>query len=83
MQDRELKIATWNLDRPCSTSRKLKNEAIFQKLLEIDADILVLTETNECIDLHDKYQTCFSTTGLFESLAVGREGGFKIEVQRI
>jgi len=73
MPDSELKIATWNLDRPRPFTRKLKNDAITEKLREIDADILVLTETNSCINLHDNYQTCFSTTCLFQSLAVGKE----------
>jgi len=76
MSEQELKIATWNLDRPKQSptaKNKKKNESIIQTLRELDADILVLTETNSCIDLYDKYQTCFSTTCLFESLAIGRE----------
>lgn len=73
MASRELKIATWNLDRPKLSSRKAKKETIIRLLSEINADILVLTETNSCIDLRDNYPTCFSTDCLFESLAVGEE----------
>jgi exonuclease III len=48
-----MKIATWNLERPETFSRK--NESILEKLKEIDADILILTETNKCIDLEPEY----------------------------
>lgn len=50
-----MRIATWNLQR----LEKRKNQLILDKLSEIDADILVLTETNAIIQ-HDKY-TCIST----------------------
>jgi hypothetical protein len=50
-----MKIATWNLER----LEKRKNQLIIEKLIEIDADILILTETNACIQL-DNY-TCIST----------------------
>lgn len=42
-----MKIATWNLERLI----KNKNEALLAKIKEIDADIFVLTETNEAIGL--------------------------------
>jgi exonuclease III len=48
-----MKIATWNLERPKTSSRK--NESILEKLKGIDADILILTETNKCIDLEPEY----------------------------
>jgi len=48
-----LKIATWNLERPKTVSRK--NAAILEKLKEVNADILILTETNSCIDLGPEY----------------------------
>lgn len=51
-----MKLATWNLERPRrpKTSSE-KNAAIAKKLKEVDADVLVLTETNECIDLSFGY----------------------------
>jgi len=64
-----LKIATWNLMRPTTFSRR--NANILHKLEDVDADILVLTETNSCIDLSKHYKTCFSTTPLFQSLSIG------------
>jgi len=48
-----MKIATWNLERPIKTSKR--NSAIIDCLLKINADILILTETNECINLGDLY----------------------------
>lgn len=50
-----MRIATWNLQR----LEKRKNQLILDKLIDIDADILVLTETNAIIQL-DNY-TCIST----------------------
>ncbi|MBK7959707.1 MAG: endonuclease/exonuclease/phosphatase family protein [Bacteroidetes bacterium] len=50
-----MKIATWNLQR----LEKRKNQQIHDKLVDIDADILVLTETSSNIQL-DNY-TCVST----------------------
>lgn len=50
-----MKIATWNLER----LEKRKNQLILDKLVDINADILVLTETKSNIQL-DNY-TCIST----------------------
>jgi len=50
-----MRIATWNLQR----LDKRKNQLIHKKLVDINADILVLTETNSIIRL-DNY-TCIST----------------------
>jgi hypothetical protein len=50
-----MRIATWNLQR----LEKRKNQLILDKLVDINADILVLTETNSIIQL-DNY-TCVST----------------------
>jgi hypothetical protein len=72
MADQKLKIATWNLARP-TISNKRKNDAILAALYDVDADILVLTETNSCIDLSDNYETCFSSPCLFQSLPI--DGG--------
>lgn len=53
-----MKIATWNLERP--TKNGHKTPAILQYLYKLNADILVLTETNEFIDLGNEYE-CFHT----------------------
>ncbi len=50
-----MRIATWNLERLI----KRKNQLVLDKLAEINADILVLTETNSIIQL-DNY-TCIQT----------------------
>lgn len=44
-----MKIATWNLQR----LEKRKNQVIIEKLIEIDADILILTETNSIVQLNN------------------------------
>ena len=49
-----MKIATWNLERP--TKNGHKTSAILQYLHKLNADILVLTETNDCIDLGNEYK---------------------------
>lgn len=50
-----MRIATWNLQR----IDKRKNQLILDKLVDINADILVLTETNSIIQLEN--YTCIST----------------------
>ncbi len=47
------RIATWNLDRPRSNSKATRIKA---KLSDIAADIFVLTETSELINLQPEYQ---------------------------
>ena len=54
-----MKIVTWNIERPNESSR-LRNEKILDAIKRIDADILVLTETNACIDPGTNY-TGFTT----------------------
>lgn len=56
-----MKIATWNIERPTKTTRRMP--AILACLKEINPDILILTETNECIDLGEEYQV-FHTSKL-------------------
>ena len=51
-------IATWNLELP-GTTGSARSQAILAKIAEINADIWVLTETNESIRL-DGY-SCFAT----------------------
>ena len=53
-----MKIATWNLER----LDKNKNHLILAKLIEVNADILVLTETNSIISLNN--YVCISTENL-------------------
>lgn len=48
-----MKIATWNLEQPNNATKR--NQAIIDCLEKIDADILILTETNEIIDFAGKY----------------------------
>ena len=59
-----MKIATWNLERPSKISRH--NQAIIDCLEKIDADILILTETNEIINFGGKYNN-FHTSKLEEN----------------
>ncbi len=46
-------IATWNLERPQKTSKRIP--AIIDCIKKINPDILVLTETTEFIDLGEDY----------------------------
>lgn len=48
-----MKIATWNIERPNKATKRIP--LILHCLKEVDADILVLTETNELIDLGNDY----------------------------
>jgi endonuclease/exonuclease/phosphatase family metal-dependent hydrolase len=57
-----VKIATWNIERP-SESSKERNAKIVAALKEIDADILILTETNSLIQPGEEYSS-FATTSL-------------------
>lgn len=57
-----MKIATWNLERP-KLSSKTRNAKIIERLKEIDADILILTETNSIIHPGIAY-TSFATPAL-------------------
>ena len=49
-----MKIATWNIERPTPNGKK--SPAIVSYLKKLNADILVLTETNEFIDLGTEYK---------------------------
>jgi exonuclease III len=53
-----MKIATWNLERLI----KRKTKLVIDKLVDINADILILTETNSIIQLEN--YTCISTSHL-------------------
>ena len=60
-----MKIATWNIERP-NIATKSRNQKILSLLQELDADILILTETNSIIDLGSSYST-FATHPLYLS----------------
>jgi exonuclease III len=53
------RIANWNVERPRFKSNKTK--LAIEKIKEIDADIIVLTETSNAINLHDIYPYQIST----------------------
>ena len=57
-----MKIATWNIER---LKHRSKLEAITDILQEIDAGILILTETDTQVRLNN-YTRCFSTPNLAE-----------------
>jgi endonuclease/exonuclease/phosphatase family metal-dependent hydrolase len=48
-----MKIATWNIERPIRTAGRIKR--IIECLKEVDADILILTETNTAVHFGDVY----------------------------
>jgi exonuclease III len=47
------RIANWNIERPKSKTNKTK--LVLEKIKEIDADIIVLTETSNAVDLNNIY----------------------------
>ena len=57
-----MKIATWNVERPNGSSRT-KNAKIVDALKDVDADILILTETNSLIHPGEEYSP-FATASL-------------------
>jgi len=60
-----MKISTWNVGRPSSSSI-MRNSRILDSLRDVDADILILTETNSCIHPGEKYSHSLSTNPLIE-----------------
>jgi endonuclease/exonuclease/phosphatase family metal-dependent hydrolase len=59
-----MKIATWNIERPNKASKN--NQAIIDCLGRIDADIVILTETNEIIKPAGNYD-CYHSSKLGEA----------------
>jgi endonuclease/exonuclease/phosphatase family metal-dependent hydrolase len=53
------KIANWNLERPKNGTKKIK--LALDKIREVDADIIVLTETSKAVDLSKNYPFYVST----------------------
>ncbi len=60
-----MKIATWNLERPEKDSTRLSQ--IQEILVSLNADILILTETNKFIDLGSQYHS-FHSADLSDSM---------------
>jgi endonuclease/exonuclease/phosphatase family metal-dependent hydrolase len=56
-----MKIATWNIERPKEKTKR--NQAIIDCLGKINADIVVLTETNDYIKLAGNYD-CYHSSKL-------------------
>lgn len=50
-----MRIATWNLERPTDRQPE-KIEAIKARMLAVDADVWILTETNSCVSPGSEYQ---------------------------
>ena len=50
----QYRIANWNVERPKSGTKK--TNLVLDKINEINADILVLTETSKAINLESDYQ---------------------------
>lgn len=53
------RIANWNLERPKKGTKK--TQLAINKIQEIDADLLVLTETSQAVDLSSDYTATLST----------------------
>ena len=54
-----MKIATWNVARPTKNSKRIPE--ILDHIKNVDADILVLTETNDFLDLGNSYNCFYSS----------------------
>ena len=59
-----MKIATWNIER----LQKRKNKEIIQSIKQANADILILTEASDLIDLSDDYAFSSKTILLHDSI---------------
>lgn len=68
-------IATWNIERPAKTAKRILFVAACLK--ELNPDILILTETNEFIDLGNEYQI-FHTVKPVESFY--KEGERRVSI---
>lgn len=55
-----MRIATWNLERP-DPADVVVNQARLEKIREVDADLWILTETHEVIDLSETHQGAATT----------------------
>ena len=55
-----MRIATWNLERP-GLGNDARNQAVLEKIREVNADIWILTETHEVIDLSETHHGVTTT----------------------
>ncbi|MEY3898783.1 MAG: hypothetical protein RLZZ214_4305 [Verrucomicrobiota bacterium] len=55
-----MRIATWNIERP-DPADTARNRARMEKIREIDADLWILTETHEVIDLSNTHHGAATT----------------------
>jgi len=55
-----MKIATWNLERPKASQRE-KLDGLRARMLAVEADIWILTETNSCVSPGPDYRCVAST----------------------
>ena len=65
-----MKIATWNVERPKAKVNS-KNTNILKIIKELDADILVLTETNSFIDAGEGFEGFATTPSLPDETFIG------------
>ncbi|MFN8237247.1 MAG: hypothetical protein U0T77_03680 [Chitinophagales bacterium] len=56
----KLKIANWNVERPKPITSK--TNLVLKKIVDVDADIFILTETSSAIDLSDIFPYQATTT---------------------
>ncbi|MEO6671410.1 MAG: endonuclease/exonuclease/phosphatase family protein [Ferruginibacter sp.] len=70
-----MKIATWNLQRPAKSGSKVS--PIEQRLKTLNADILILTETNQFIDPGPDYKS-FHTAALLTPRSARKKDGVDI-----
>lgn len=56
----KLKVANWNVERPKPNTSK--TNLVLKKIIEVDADIFILTETSDAIDLSGIFPYQVSTT---------------------
>jgi endonuclease/exonuclease/phosphatase family metal-dependent hydrolase len=70
-----MKIATWNIKRPTKNDKRIP--LILDILKTVNADILILTETNEFLSLDNDYN-CFHSTNAKETFY--KEGEKRVSI---
>ena len=70
-----MKIATWNIERQSKSGKK--SDSIIDTLKAVNPDVLILTETNEAIDLGEEYKV-FHTSKPTESFY--KEGETRVTI---
>jgi len=74
-----MKIATWNIERPNSSSEK-RNEKIIAALNKLNADILILTETNSLINPGEGYNVAITDSLINLDSAQYKEGENRVSI---